>query len=632
MDFRLIAALWIATVALCGAGFGCAAKPASSALWAPAYAADLSNQKAVESQWWPASGGIEAADGGLRLSPGKRGRFGAFVTSHKFPGSARVEMSVSVPSTTRPAQVSFELHLNADVAVGTNEPGGYVFQFRGRGGSCRLRKGRKTLRSAGGSVRWRSGKCCHVVAERDDGQVSLSVDGKKVLSVRDEEPLAGGALNLVGLTGSRCTLRVERFVVCTRKDRPGDVIGVTAVPPGPRITVTGPVMCARQCYLKRGPYDGCPHLAVFALGGTAKVQREFDDVMEKFYPDKGLDADEAARLLEQFDERLKYYIVPSPLANKDHKEHDYPSRIVSVTGTFFERDGKKWIAASRIEPAKVTYPAKMLAPDRPFVAPDAKPLILKVTDTLTLKCVRLPPGRYLRGSPFYEHPRWQDEYPHEVVLTRPVYISESPVTQAMFEAVVGRNPSKKTPGAWKIARDPAFRERFRHAKPDDGPDFAVENATWAGIQLFCKKLSARNGRTVRVPTEAEWEYAARVGTSSPCFTEKYKDPRSFVADTEGRCEPVKRHKPNAWGLYDMVKSGWELVSDYKLDNVREKQVDPKGPPRRAAANHGSGPLRRTKGGSYYGDTHVNLHGACDEDGNNEEGLMIFRVVVENQGR
>jgi hypothetical protein len=78
----------------------------------------------------------------------------------------------------------------------------------------------------------------------------------------------------------------------------------------------------------------------------------------------------------------------------------------------------------------------------------------------------------------------------------------------------------------------------------------------------------------------------------------------------------------------MVKSGWEMVSDYKLDKVREKQVDPKGLSRAEVADHGGGPLRRTKGGAYYEDTHMNLHGACTENGDNEAGLMIYRVVVE----
>jgi DNA-nicking Smr family endonuclease len=78
----------------------------------------------------------------------------------------------------------------------------------------------------------------------------------------------------------------------------------------------------------------------------------------------------------------------------------------------------------------------------------------------------------------------------------------------------------------------------------------------------------------------------------------------------------------------LVKSGWEWVSDYKQDNVRNDEVDPQGPPRNRAANHSSGPLRRMEGGEYHGDTHLNLHGAIDENGNGEEGIAIFRLVVE----
>jgi len=199
-------------------------------------------------------------------------------------------------------------------------------------------------------------------------------------------------------------------------------------------------------------------------------------------------------------------------------------------------------------------------------------------------------------------------------------MSETPITQEMFAAVTGKNPSR-------LLYD-ALDHRFRHRVPDPGPDFAVENAAWQDIQLFCRLLSERNGRSVRVPTDAEWEYAARVGTSSPCFDEKYRGQRSYVGDSQGRCEPVRRRQPNEWGLYDMIKSGWELVSDYKADNARVKQIDPPGPLRQEAADHGSGPLRRTRGGSFYTDTHPSLHGATNEAGDNEEGLMVFRIVVE----
>jgi len=399
---------------------------------------------------------------------------------------------------------------------------------------------------------------------------------------------------------------------------------------GPEITLSGSLLCQRACVPPT--WDCSPTgdhtLVLFALDGTPGIRTELDSIMKEGWSGDSLNCDQAMKVAREFDRRLKYYLAPSPLVNAYHKQVEYPALAVSVTGRVSERDGKRWIDVSKIAPAKLVYPAKMLAPDKPFVRPDKKPLLLKVTDTMMLKCIKLPPGRYFRGSPLYEQPRWQDEFPHEVILTKSFYLSEIPITQAMFEAVVGTNPSKRTPRPYTKPSGPEFNERFRHARPDEGPDFAVENATWAEIQQFCEALSKRNGVRVRVPTEAEWEYAARVGTSGPCFTEKYLAQRSFVGDTEGRCEPVKRHQPNAWGLYDMVHSGWELVSDYKADNVREKQVDPQGPARESAADHGTGPLRRTKGGAYYGDTHLNLHGACDEAGNNEEGIMLFRVAVD----
>jgi len=320
-------------------GVACVAVPASAAEWVAAYTAEFRNEKDVSDHWWTRSSKAEIADGKLVLTPGgRRGRLGTYLYSHKFPGSVRVEAVLSVPPNIRSRDINFELLLHADVPVGTYERRGYEFQFRSRGSSCRLRRGRRTLKSASGeSFRLASDKTYHILAERDDGQISLSIDGKQILSVTDDSPLESPVMNLVGLTGSRCTLRVEKFVVSVRKDRPKDVIDLTVVPAGPRITVTGPAMCARGYAAKHGLFDGCPHLAIYALDGTPGIKAKFDRIMDRFYPEKGLDVDEAVKLLEKFDEHLKYYIVPGPLANKDHTEHDYPSRILSVTGTFFER-------------------------------------------------------------------------------------------------------------------------------------------------------------------------------------------------------------------------------------------------------------------------------------------------------
>ena len=254
------------------------------------------------------------------------------------------------------------------------------------------------------------------------------------------------------------------------------------------------------------------------------------------------------------------------------------------------------------------YPEKMTATDRPFAPTGGEPLRLEIGKGLTLQCIALPAGRFLMGSPFYQR-RYQDEYPHEVVLTRPFFMSEIPVTQEMFEAVMGKNPSLSK-----------------------GATFPVERVPFADILEFCRILSRKNGVTVRLPTDAEWEYAARVGTSNPCFVEKYKDQ---ISETGGRSNttPVHTSKPNAWGLYDMLCNGWHVTGDYKSDNVRVKEVDPKGPAANDPRVHGdsTGRLHKTRGGRHYDHLRPSMHGAAGPDGSIwEGGSPIFRVVVEQR--
>jgi formylglycine-generating enzyme required for sulfatase activity len=106
----------------------------------------------------------------------------------------------------------------------------------------------------------------------------------------------------------------------------------------------------------------------------------------------------------------------------------------------------------------------------------------------------------------------------------------------------------------------------------------VQDPPFAEIAKFCRIVSQRNGRTVRLPTDAEWEYAARVGTSNPGFAEKYKDQNSSGTEGFKTVLPVKSRRPNAWGLYDMASCWWEISGDKGMYYVRHSEVDPRHPP------------------------------------------------------
>jgi formylglycine-generating enzyme required for sulfatase activity len=617
-----LAGLMVGTAAVALAQAGASTQPAGAAEWTAVFTADLKNGKPAD-HWWTTVGEMKFTDGKLVMDAGKRGRGEAFLFTYRFPGSCRLEAVASVTPKQKVEDAGIDLKLNENAAVGTNPFRGYTFRLNAKGAV--LLRDDTPLKSVGvDKFALAAGKSYQVVAEQNDRQLRLVVDGAEVISVQDPTPLEGPGLEMVGLAGRGGSLSVEKLVVSARKDKLADVVAPVAVPAGAEITVAGVSMCERACAVDQNQVEH--NVVLFAMDGSPQVKSQVEAILEKFYPDRGLDCDQAKLLLEQFDKNLKYYLVPGPLAIQAHDDLDYPSRAISVTGTVLEKDGRKWLAPTKIvyqgkdQPLPFKYPAKLMAPDKPWIMPDKPPITLAVTDAISLKCVHIPPGRFLCGSPYYEHPRWQDEFPHDVTLTKGIYMAEIPVTQAMFEALTGKNPSKLPPTG--------FNQRFRHKTPDAGGDFAVENASYVDIQTFLQKMSEKNGRKVRLMTDAEFEWVARVGNSGPCFHEKYLQQRSFVADGEGRCEPVRKHPPNAWGVYDMVKSGWELVSDYKLDNIRTTQVDPQGPTRKEAANHGNGPLRRTKGGAFYDDTHLNMHGACDESGDNEEGLMIFRVVAE----
>ena len=286
------------------------------------------------------------------------------------------------------------------------------------------------------------------------------------------------------------------------------------------------------------------------MEGPPEVAAALDDIMKTNWPGDSIGGDQAQKIQEAFEQRLKYYITPGDIAASNLKECRNPNPAAAVTGVISEKDGKKWITASAIEKKgiKLKYPDKMRAPDKPLTQAGPKPLILTINDTLSLKCILLPAGKFLIHDPFYLVPRYNDSYPYLVTLTKPFYMAEMPVTQEMYESVMANNPSEQK-----------------------GPQMPVTQVSCTDMQKFCQILSERSGRKVRLPTYAEWEYAARVGTSNPAFLAKYKSQLS--AGPRNAILPVKSKQPNAWGLYDMASCLWEMTSDKYL-MLRNDEIDP----------------------------------------------------------
>jgi formylglycine-generating enzyme required for sulfatase activity len=324
------------------------------------------------------------------------------------------------------------------------------------------------------------------------------------------------------------------------------------------VTLKGSLVCNGACIPE--PRDEDHGMVLFALDGTPDIRAEVEKIMKDFYPDAGLDADAAQKVMDQFNARLKFYLAPDSPALKESKNtgknhYCQAATASAVTGVVTEKNGKRWITATKIEAATLKFPDRMLEADKPFLKNDKEPVNLKIGDKLALKCVHLPPGKFLMGTPVYMWPYFQEEYPHVVTLSKPIYMAEIPVTQEMFEAVMGTNPSTV-----KDAQLP------------------VQNPTFADIKKFCQIIGEKNGKIVRLPTDAEWEYAARVGTSNPGFQEKFKEQNS--SGSEGFKAPlkVKSKKPNAWGLSDMASCWWEISADKGMYNVRKSATDPHYPP------------------------------------------------------
>lgn len=154
-------------------------------------------------------------------------------------------------------------------------------------------------------------------------------------------------------------------------------------------------------------------------------------------------------------------------------------------------------------------------------------------------------------------PYIQERPAHEVTLTKDFYIGETEVTQELWKEVMGNNPSY-----------------------DSGnKQFPVEQITWDDAQEFCRQLSARTGRNFRLPTTAEWEFAARGGNASKDYIYSGSDVATDVAwiakNAHDGVRAVKQKLPNELGIYDMSGNVWEFCEDSFVTYRSDKVTDPK---------------------------------------------------------
>lgn len=179
-----------------------------------------------------------------------------------------------------------------------------------------------------------------------------------------------------------------------------------------------------------------------------------------------------------------------------------------------------------------------------------------IVNGVSFNMIRVDGGTFKMGDDSNEAYSWEKPV-HEVTLSS-YYIGETEVTQELWEAVMGSNPSK-----------------FK------GEQLPVERVNWYKCQHFIEKLDSLTGRKFRLPTEAEWEFAARGGTKS-CG---YKYSGSNNVEDVAWCSPyakskthaVKTKMPNELGLYDMSGNVWEWCQDFYGKYESESQTNPKGP-------------------------------------------------------
>ena len=226
------------------------------------------------------------------------------------------------------------------------------------------------------------------------------------------------------------------------------------------------------------------------------------------------------------------------------------------------------------------------------------------SDGVKIEFVKIPAGAFVMGSPDAEKDRDDDESPqHEVTISKPFYLGQFEVTQKQWTALMSANPSK-----------------FKN------PDHPVDSVLWDQCQHFIDRLNSLQAGVFRLPTEAEWEYACRAGTTTryPWGDDLHfvdmPDYAWFDYNSSRSTHPVGSKQPNPWGLYDMSGNVNEWCQDFYAPYPSAPQTDP-------LIQEGSTRIKR--GGGFY-DFSWNARSAARNPETNPTQLELLglRVVRE----
>jgi len=273
-----------------------------------------------------------------------------------------------------------------------------------------------------------------------------------------------------------------------------------------------------------------------------------------------------------------------------------PWEASSLTGDFYFNSGRG-----------ISVVPKQPAPKVAAISPDAtKPKVIKkkkIKNSFGMEFVYIPPGTFMMGSPSNEKDRDNDEKQYRATLTRGFYMQTTEVTQGQWKAVMGYKRS--------------------HFRDDNKPAARV---SWNDAQKLIQKLNKQEGSDkYRLPTEAEWEYACRAGSTTRFF---FGDDDSslrkyawYGSISGGRTHRVAQKKPNDWSLYDMHGNVWEWCQDWKGNYPSGSVTDPKGP--------SGGTSRILRGGSWgYGPKltrSANRNGGDPYSRNVDMGFRLLRT-------